>query len=258
MTDIAPIIVRSQVDDSAFVDNLALVEDAKLCTDAKVYKMARVRSSVMMNNTSVGDSSRLDYSTLHPFARIERFNHIFRSVIGPHSYTGPYTVMMHVKTGGFCSISWGVTIGPAEHDFSRISSHSFLYNPYDMLRGKDEESAYDRFATPCELGADVWIGTNATILRGVVIGHGAVIGANAVVNKDVPPYAIVAGVPAKIVKYRFNDETISAMLECRWWELPDEVIRANYELFKGSPTSEIIAKLADLHAKSKADAGPTG
>ena len=75
------------------------------------------------------------------------------------------------------------------------------------------------------IGADVWVGARATIVAGVNVGVGAVIGTGSVVTRDVPPYAIVAGVPAKVIKYRFPEDVIKKLLESRWWELPDEVIK---------------------------------
>lgn len=77
----------------------------------------------------------------------------------------------------------------------------------------------DIVTSPPEIGNDVWIGSNVTILRGVKIGDGAVIAAGAVVNKDVPSYAIVGGVPAKVIRYRFSTRLIKSLLECKWWEL---------------------------------------
>lgn len=78
---------------------------------------------------------------------------------------------------------------------------------------------------PVRIGNDVWIGDNVIIKNGVKIGDGAVVGLGAVVTKDVPPYAVVAGVPAKIIKYRFSDEIISELLELEWWNLEEDVIR---------------------------------
>ena len=78
---------------------------------------------------------------------------------------------------------------------------------------------------PCHIGNDVWIGRNAVIKDGVTVGDGAIIGTSAVVTKDVPPYAIVVGVPARIIRYRFSPEIIEALLELRWWDLPLEKIQ---------------------------------
>ena len=90
----------------------------------------------------------------------------------------------------------------------------------------------EKFSKPCTIGNDVWIGCNATILRGVKVGDGAVIGANSLVNRDVPPYAIVGGVPARIIRYRFDERVVEQLLRIRWWDWSDEKIRAHIALFQ--------------------------
>jgi tetrahydrodipicolinate N-succinyltransferase len=90
---------------------------------------------------------------------------------------------------------------------------------------------------PISIGSDVWIGAGAMILDGVNIGHGAVVGARSVVTKNVPPYAIVAGVPARIIRYRFTDEIIARLLEIAWWNLDDSVISEKIEFFRNPNVS---------------------
>lgn len=94
---------------------------------------------------------------------------------------------------------------------------------------------------PIEIGNDVWIGANVTILRGVHIGDGAVIGANTLVNKDIPPYAIVVGCPARVIKYRFEETVIQKLLNLKWWNWTDEKIQRNLALFQDEPTMEKLS-----------------
>lgn len=101
----------------------------------------------------------------------------------------------------------------------------------------------------CVIGNDVWIGSGANIFRGVTIGDGAVIGGSSVVTKDVPPYAIVAGNPAKIFRYRCKEEWIEKLLELKWWELPIDIIKDELPAFQGELTIEVIEK---LQARKKA------
>lgn len=116
--------------------------------------------------------------------------------------------------GKYCSIALNVTIGADRHPTDWLSTHPFQYNGTDNFE-------HVKITT---IGNDVWIGTNAVILTGVYVGDGAIIGASAVVTKDVPPYAIVAGVPAKIIRYRFNQDIINKLLELKWWDLDHHLL----------------------------------
>ena len=145
------------------------------------------------------------------------------AVIGKHSYYGPGCFvepgMVHI--GSFCSIADRVALGLTQHPIQFLSSHPFQYMKWENLKNPVHKWTWN---APTSIGNDVWIGHNACVMGGVSIGDGAVIAANAVVTKDVPPYAIVGGVPAKIIRYRFHEQTIADLLELKWWDLPDEAI----------------------------------
>lgn len=130
------------------------------------------------------------------------------SKIGSYSYIGCRTHITKSNIGRYCSIANNVSIGQGEHRLDRIStSVTFYEDPLEILT----EGA-------CEIGSDVWIGVDAVILRGVKIGVGAVVAANAVVTKDVPAFAVVGGVPARLIRYRFSEEKKQRILASRWWE----------------------------------------
>jgi hypothetical protein len=116
-----------------------------------------------------------------------------------------------------------------------------FYNPFFELANPG--LAYDRFSRPCEIGHDVWIGANATILRGVRIGNGAVVGANAVVTRDVEPYAIVAGVPAVLRGFRFQESARKALEEIRWWDFPMDLLKECMPLLAREPDTDAIEAL---------------
>lgn len=133
--------------------------------------------------------------------------------------------------GKFCSIACGAKFifNSANHTLSSLSTYPFpLFFEEWGLKREDVTDSWDNKGD-IVIGNDVWIGYEAVIMSGVTIGDGAVIGTRAVVTKDVPPYTIVGGVPAKTIRKRFSDETISELLKIRWWDWPEERIAQNIE-----------------------------
>ncbi len=126
--------------------------------------------------------------------------------------------------GKFCSVAANVRINALEHPMERVTMHKVTYrtNEYFRFHGLDNDFRERRRAKRVVIGHDVWIGHGAVILPGVSIGTGAVIGANAVVSKAVEPYQIVAGVPAKVIRFRFPEPVRERLLASRWWDWPVE------------------------------------
>lgn len=134
-----------------------------------------------------------------------------------------------LQIGKFCSIACGAKFlfNSANHTLSSLSTYPFpLFFEEWGLEKKDVTNAWDNKGD-IVIGNDVWIGYEAVILAGVTIGNGAIVGTRAVVTKDVPPYTIVGGVPAKPIKKRFSEETISALLEIQWWNWSEKRIARN-------------------------------
>jgi len=122
--------------------------------------------------------------------------------------------------GRYCSIAPDVTIGDGDHPIDWFSTHPFQWGETHLLPKERQEELRREIPVKrkIKIGHDVWIGSSAIVTRGVHIGNGAIIAAGAVVTKDVPPYAIVGGVPAKIIKFRFSDEIIERFRKLRWWQ----------------------------------------
>ena len=135
--------------------------------------------------------------------------------------------------GKFCSIACGAKFlfNSANHTLNSLSNYTFpiFFEEWNLDKG-DVTSAWDNKGD-IVIGNDVWIGSRATILEGVNIGDGVVVAAGAVVTKDVPPYAIVGGVPARIIRYRFDEETIQNLLKMKWWEKDQEWIQNHADDF---------------------------
>lgn len=119
-----------------------------------------------------------------------------------------------------------------EHDILNLSTYPFGYFPNFETR----KSYVNKSKGNVIIGNDVWIGFGATVLSGVTIGDGAVIGARSLVTKNVPPYTVVGGVPAKVICKRFNDEIIDQLLKTKWWNWSDETIQKNIDLFSKNPS----------------------
>ena len=156
-------------------------------------------------------------STISSSTKIYPFSRIMNSVIGSFSYVSYNCHINNTKIGNYCSIAKGVNIGLGHHPTNLISTSPVFYSPNNPLGTKiiKEKKYCDLKRTT--IGNDVWIGLNAIILDGINIGDGAIIAANAVVVKDVLPYSIVGGVPAKHIKSRFKDEFILILNEIKWW-----------------------------------------
>ncbi|CAD5292951.1 conserved hypothetical protein [Bosea sp. 62] len=150
--------------------------------------------------------------------------------IGMFSYVNGSLKLARTRIGRFCSIGEGVVINPGNHPVNFVSTHPFASDPSGTAAGMADFSPYQAIAVTelvgerderneqVVIGHDVWIGTRAVILGGVTIGHGAVIAAGAVVTGNVEPYAIVAGVPARHLRYRLPQDQCDALLELAWWD----------------------------------------
>lgn len=132
--------------------------------------------------------------------------------------------------GAFTSIANGVVCSLGNHPVDRASTHPFFYLKRFGFAAEDRGDIVPRNGKIL-IGHDVWIGMNSTILTGVTIGHGAIVGAGAVVTRDVPPYSVVGGVPAKQIRWRFDSGTIEKLLALQWWCWPDAKIRARLPAF---------------------------
>jgi acetyltransferase-like isoleucine patch superfamily enzyme len=146
------------------------------------------------------------------------------ATIGKYSGMNEHTYIARADVGAFCAIGARTAINPFNHPTDWLSIHEFQYHPnsYDWV---DEYKSMDRLTRTPEMfkhatiGNDVWMGHNVNVMSGVNVGDGAVIAAGATVTKDVPPYAIVAGVPATIKRFRFAEDIVKRLLRSRWWDL---------------------------------------
>lgn len=154
---------------------------------------------------------------------------INNSTINMYSYIGKNSIVQNTNIGKFCSIANDVLIGLGKHPIEYFSTSPLFYRKNNPLNLKFVEKDFEfNEYEPVSIGNDVWIGARAIILDGITIEHGAIIAAGSVITKNVPAYAIVGGIPARIIKYRFSEETIKKNIETEWWNWDIEKILHNF------------------------------
>lgn len=153
--------------------------------------------------------------------------------MGRYSYAGSYTHITDAEIGSFCSIGDSCGIGGGIHPMTTVSTSPVFLQGRNIIGKNFSQIPYEASET-VEIGNDVWIGDGVFIKAGIRIGSGAVIGAHAVVVHDVEPYSVVAGVPAREIRKRFETEIIEQLLKLKWWDWPDEKLE-KYGAFFSDP-----------------------
>lgn len=169
-----------------------------------------------------------DYNTIYKYSRLRD------TEIGSYSYVARDCQIYNTTVGKFTCIGPNVMTGMGAHPSSGfVSIHPLFYSTIGQSSGLVivDENLFDEFPRT-EIGNDVWIGNNVVIKYGIKVGDGAIIGAGAVVTKDVEPYSIVGGVPAKLIKYRFTKEQIAFLLRFRWWDKDLDWLKTNKDFFQ--------------------------
>lgn len=195
----------------------------------RIKKLFLIRE-LKKQNTIVSKMSSFDNCIFEErgYIKIGSNSYIDNSIVGSYSYMGRNNDLRDCKIGRFCSIGNNVKVVNAFHPSSVfVSTHPCFFstklqsgvsfvkeNKYQEIRKVDSYA--------CIIGNDVWIGNDVRLFAGITIGNGAIIGTGAIVTKDVPPYAIVVGAPAKVIKYRFNQSNIDSLLKIQWWNNSNE------------------------------------
>jgi phosphonate metabolism protein (transferase hexapeptide repeat family) len=181
----------------------------------------------------IDESTEMIESRLGKYGYVLKGCRLENTQMDDYSYCGEYCIMQNASMGKFVNVAAMVRIGATQHPIERASLHHFTYRR--KMYGFDSEDDIEFFEKRRDkkviIGHDVWIGHGAVIMPGVTIGNGAVIGSGSVVTKDVEKYSIVAGVPAKKIRYRFSQDIIDKFEEINWWDWSHEKIKENFNDF---------------------------
>lgn len=233
------------------IDNTVQLVNAEISPSANLYKNVRVIRSSVGDSSSVGDFTTARDSIIGSHCIIQRNCDLLRASIGNYTVIEKNAVLHDVTIGRFCEMSWYCSAGGDNHNYKLPSIHQFYWQKaFGVETGDDtigERNFYQKLESEeCTIGNDVWIGSGVTVNRKVHVGNGAILASGCVVTRDVPDYAIVGGVPAKIIKYRFDEKTIHKLLRVSWWNWPHEVLQNNRHLFEVEVCEETLQKMEEI------------
>ncbi len=184
-------------------------------TTQRVSNSASISECNLGQNISIGDRC-----------------YLYKVAMGDFTYLSKDVTLMNTIIGKFCSIAQGVLISGGNHPSKTfVSTSPVFFSPHKQCGVTFSDGTYFREMGNTKIGNDVWIGANAVVKDDINIGDGAIIGAGAIVTKDVDPYSIVAGNPAKLIRHRFEPEVIDFLLRFRWWEKEEAWLKSNYKDF---------------------------
>ncbi len=200
----------------------SLLPEGQEKTEKKLGEKPAVHSTSSIRNSFLGS-----WTDIGPRVSIAE------SEIGDYTYFAGDASAIYSTVGKFCSIASHVRINPGNHPRWRVIQHHCTYRrvQYGFDIKNDEEFFNWRRADRVEIGHDVWLGHGVVVMPGIKIGTGAVVGSGAVVTKDIPPYAVAVGVPAKVIKMRFDEAVIEKIMKTRWWEWDRKTLEERFENF---------------------------
>ncbi|MGR3793551.1 chloramphenicol acetyltransferase [Vannielia sp. SX4] len=186
----------------------------------------------------------IEGSTFGRFCEVKRGSRVAWSAFGDYAYCDRYCDIANASVGKFSNIASFVRIGATDHPLDRASLHHFMYRSAALWEDAEDDAAWfaARRARRTVIGHDTWIGHGAMVKPEVTVGHGAVVAAGAIVTKDVGPYEIVAGNPARLLRRRQPEAVVERLIALAWWDWSHDAIRAALEDFRGLSAEAFLEK----------------
>lgn len=183
-------------------------------------------------------------ATLGRFVEIAEGTRVLNSTIGDYSYTDRFADIANATVGRFANIASFARIGATDHPMQQASLHHFLYRSASYWDDAEDDAAFfaARAARRAHVGHDTWIGHGAMVMPEVTVGHGAVLAAKAVATRDVAPYTVVAGVPARVVRRRFPEPVAERLIALAWWDWDHARLRAALADFRALPVEAFLER----------------
>ena len=204
-----------------------------------MYQDPATAGKALGEQPSIHPTAEVRQSSFGAWCEVGARSRVAESHFGDYAYVANDSDIASTTLGRFCSIAAQVRLNPGNHPLDRVALSHFTYRSSAYGMGEDDAAFFDwRRSHRVVLGHDVWIGHGAVVLPGVTIGNGAAIGAGAVVTREVPPFAVVVGVPARLVRFRFAPEIVEALQRIAWWEWPHERLGAALADFRALSAEE--------------------
>lgn len=192
----------------------------------EIKEMNISKPKILKEEPTIHDTSVIKKSSFGRYVEIAQNNNIAESTLDDYSYTSENCQIIYSHIGKFVNIASYVRINPGQHPMHNVSQHHMQYRKEMFGFGEDDNAFFEwRRSKRVNVGHDVWIGHNVTIMGGISIGNGAVIGSGAIVTKDIPPYAIAVGNPAKVIRYRFEHDIVRELETIQWWDWSHQKIK---------------------------------
>lgn len=205
---------------------------------------ARPKKSILGEEPRIDPTAHVRDSTLGVWTSIGPRTSMAETTMGDYSYVTGDCSIVYSEIGKFCSIASHSRLNPGNHPLWRPALHHFSYRSRSYGLGEEDDAEFFQWRRDARvvLGHDVWIGYGVTVLPGVKIETGAAIGAGAVVSKDIPPFAVAVGVPAKVIRFRFDPPVRERLMDLAWWDWSRDQLSAALPDFRRLPIEAFLEK----------------